>query len=72
MVYTIIVHLYAKDDPAAISKLLFKLTEASQIYSKDHETISWFVMQDVSDPRKFTIVERYERESVSHQHSRLE
>ena len=65
MVYTIVVHLHAKDDAATIQKLKAKLVEASQVYSQDKETLSWFVMQDVSDPRKFTIVERYLKESVS-------
>ena len=66
MVYTIVVHLYAKDSPDAISKLKAKLVEASQVYSKDKETLSWFVMQDVKDERAFTIVERYLQESVSY------
>lgn len=65
MVYTIVVHLYAKDDPTVIDKLKDKLIEASQVYSRDQETMGWHVMQDTSDPRKFTIVERYLRESVS-------
>lgn len=65
MVYTIVVHLYAKDDPKAIAKLNAKLIEASRVYSQDKETISWFVMKDHKDPRAFTIVERYEQESVS-------
>lgn len=65
MVYTIVVHLYAKADEESISKLKAKLVEASQVYSKDKETLSWFVMQDTVDPRKFTIVERYQQESVS-------
>ena len=65
MVYTIVVHLYAKDDDEAIAKLSAKLIEASRVYSKDKETISWFVMQDFKDRRAFTIVERYEQESVS-------
>ena len=64
MVYTIVVHLYAKDSPDSISKLHDKLLEASDVYSKDRETISWFVMQDWQDKRAFTIVERYEHESV--------
>lgn len=34
MVYTIVVHLYAKADKEAISKLKAKLVEASQVYSK--------------------------------------
>lgn len=65
MVYTIVVHLHAKPDPDSISKLKAKLVEASQVYSKDRETLSWFVMQDEGDERKFCIVERYEKESVS-------
>lgn len=58
-------HLYSKDDPECISKLKNKLIEASQVYSKDKETLSWFVMQSEKDERAFTIVERYEQESVS-------
>lgn len=65
MVYTIVVHLVAKDDADCISKLSAKLVEASQVYSKDKETLSWFVMQDTADKRKFCIVERYVQESVS-------
>lgn len=65
MVYTITVHLHANDDPASVEKLKAKLTEASRVYSNDKETISWFVMQSTSDPRDFTIVERYENEGVS-------
>lgn len=40
MVYTIVVHLYAKDDPVAVEKVKNKLIEASQVYSKDKETVS--------------------------------
>ena len=65
MVYTIVVHLYAKDDKETIAKLSAKLIEASRVYSQDKETLSWFVMQDTKDPRAFTFVERYEHESVS-------
>ena len=54
----------AKDE-ASIPKLKNKLIEASRVYSKDKETISWFVMQSVHDKKDFTIVERYEQESVS-------
>lgn len=64
MVYTIVVHLYAKDDQDCIEKIKAKLVEASGVYSKDKETLSWFVMQDEKDPRKFCIVERYLKESV--------
>lgn len=64
MVYTITVHLYANDNADDIRKLKLKLIEASRVYSQDKETISWFVMQDIKDERAFTIVERYEQESV--------
>ena len=65
MVYTIVVHLVAKADQESIDKLAAKLKEASQVYSQDKETLSWFVMQDTADQRKFCIVERYLKESVS-------
>ena len=63
MVYVITVHLYAKDEEAA-RKISLKLIQASRVYSKDKETLSWFVSQSTSDPLAFTIVERYEHESV--------
>ncbi|KAH9826287.1 Antibiotic biosynthesis monooxygenase [Teratosphaeria destructans] len=62
MVYTLVVHLYAKDDQTSLDKLTAKLQEASQVYSHDKETLGWFVMRSESDPRAFTIVERYEHE----------
>ncbi|EXJ91536.1 hypothetical protein A1O3_00084 [Capronia epimyces CBS 606.96] len=69
MVYTIVVHMRAKSsDPTVVQKLKDKLIEASQVYSKDKETISWFVMQSVHDERDFTIVERYEKESSQKYH----
>jgi quinol monooxygenase YgiN len=69
MVYTITVHLRAKSsDPSLIGKLKNKLIEASRVYSKDKETLAWFVMQSVHDPRDFTIVERYEKESSQKYH----
>ncbi|CEJ83091.1 Putative Antibiotic biosynthesis monooxygenase [[Torrubiella] hemipterigena] len=68
MVYTIVVHLYAKEGEDNIARLHAKLIEASRIYSQDKETISWFVMQDTKDPRAFTIVERYEKESSQEYH----
>ena len=68
MVYTLVVHLRAKSDPICISKLKNKLIEASRTYSKDKETVSWFVMQSQFDSREFTIVERYEKESSQKYH----
>ncbi|RYO77612.1 hypothetical protein DL766_000325 [Monosporascus sp. MC13-8B] len=63
MVYTLTVHLYANDDPESIEKIKLKLIEAARVYRQDKETIDWLVMQDVHDPRAFTIVERFEKES---------
>ena len=65
MVYTLVCHLYCKDDEACILKVKNKLIEAARIYRKDKETVAWEVMQNVHDPRKFTIVERFENEGVS-------
>ena len=64
MVYTLTVHLYANDKPDSIARIKAKLIEAARIYRKDKETVDWLVMQDVHDPRAFTIVERFENESV--------
>ncbi|KAI8836038.1 hypothetical protein BJ741DRAFT_606607 [Chytriomyces cf. hyalinus JEL632] len=63
MVFTLVVHLYAKDDAAAIATLNNLLLEASQVYIKDAGTLNWYIMQDSKDKRAFTIVERYEQES---------
>ena len=66
MVYTIIVHLVAK--PEHVETLRLKLIEASQIYSKDKETIAWIVSQSTTNPREFSIIERYESESSQQYH----
>jgi len=63
-----IIDLRAKADEESISKLKAKLVEASNVYSNDKETISWFVMQSVFDKQDFTIVERYEKESSQEYH----
>ncbi|KAM3425613.1 hypothetical protein BST61_g7560 [Cercospora zeina] len=68
MVYTLVVHLHAKAGKENISKLVAKLQEASQVYSKDKETLGWFVMQDHKDAQAFTIVERYANESSQKYH----
>ncbi|TDZ25587.1 hypothetical protein C8034_v001619 [Colletotrichum sidae] len=68
MVYTITVHLHANDHPDSVERLKAKLIEASRVYSNDRETVSWFVMQDVHDPRSFTIVERFETEASQKYH----
>lgn len=60
--------LRAKADEESISKLKAKLVEASNVYSNDKETISWFVMQSVFDKQDFTIVERYEQETSQEYH----
>ncbi|KAI5860112.1 hypothetical protein GGS23DRAFT_249564 [Durotheca rogersii] len=68
MVYTIVVHLRAKPGADNIAKLRAKLNEASAVYSRDQETLSWFVMQSTADPHDFTIVERYLREDSQQYH----
>ncbi|ETS77539.1 hypothetical protein PFICI_11413 [Pestalotiopsis fici W106-1] len=68
MVYTLTVHMYAKDDADCIERLKLKLIEAARIYRNDKETVDWFVMQDVHDPRAFTVVERFEQESSQKYH----
>jgi hypothetical protein len=64
MVYTVTGYLYAKDDKESIEKLRNKLIEASSVFTQDKETIICHVMQEVKDPRSFTMVERYEKETV--------
>ncbi|KAJ7093903.1 hypothetical protein B0H15DRAFT_831171 [Mycena belliarum] len=63
MVYTIVAHLYAKEGKDVEEQIRGKLVEASAVYLKDAGTISWFVMQDAKDPRAWSIIERYEKES---------
>lgn len=41
MVYTLVVHLHAKEGEENIKKLSAKLQEASQVYSNDKETLGW-------------------------------
>ncbi|KAF1785482.1 hypothetical protein Pcac1_g20305 [Phytophthora cactorum] len=66
MVFTIIVNLYAKD--GVEDQLRAKLAEAAQTYSKDAGVLGWYPMQNVSDSRKWTIVERYDQESTVAKH----
>jgi hypothetical protein len=53
MVYTLVVHFRVKDQDA-IAKVKDKLIEASQVYSRDKETVSWFIMQSVHDEKDFS------------------
>jgi quinol monooxygenase YgiN len=64
MVFTIVVNLYAKDGKDAEEQLRAELIKASETYSKDATVLGWHPMQSTSDPRKWTIVERYDQESV--------
>lgn len=48
--------------------MVAKLKESTQVYSKDKETIAWLTHQDVKDPTKFAIVERFEHESSQKYH----
>ena len=62
--YTLVCHLHCNNKPDSIDKLKKKLIEAARTYRKDFETQDWLVMQDVHDPRSFSIVERFETEAV--------
>ncbi|KAF4036492.1 ABM domain-containing protein [Phytophthora infestans] len=62
MVFTVIVSLYAKD--GVEDQLRAKLAEAAHHNAKDPSVLGWHPMQSASDPRKWTIVERYDQESV--------
>ncbi|KAI4091464.1 MAG: hypothetical protein LQ339_008120 [Xanthoria mediterranea] len=62
MVYTITLHLYCNDKPDSVTRLKAKLVEAAHIYRQDQGTVVRLVMQDVKDPKAFTIVERFEKE----------
>ncbi|KAE9992261.1 hypothetical protein EG327_009639 [Venturia inaequalis] len=68
IMYTLTVHLHCNEDPESIVRLKAKLVEAARVYRKDRETADWLVMQDVHDPRSFTIVERFENESSQKYH----
>ncbi|MCJ1471547.1 hypothetical protein MMC13_000187 [Lambiella insularis] len=68
MVYTIVCHLYTRPDKDCIAKVKNKLIEAARVYRRDKETLAWEVMQDVNDERRFTIVERFEREESQKYH----
>ncbi|WVW79513.1 hypothetical protein I302_101482 [Kwoniella bestiolae CBS 10118] len=61
MVYIVVVFVEVK--PESIEAVKKRLSEAAKIYEKDPETLEWSLRQDVSNPQRFTIIERYERES---------
>ncbi|KAN0060098.1 hypothetical protein ACQY0O_008071 [Thecaphora frezii] len=66
MVYTLICHAEVK--PGFEQHMVDKLREAAAIYKKTPETIDWLVHQDVKDPKKFAIVERFETEASQKYH----
>lgn len=65
MVYTLVVHLYAKDDQECINKLIAKLQEASQVYTNDKECLGWYVVsfgfKHFSDPFELVLWKELER-----------
>ncbi|KAG1711589.1 hypothetical protein DVH05_008838 [Phytophthora capsici] len=66
MVFTIIASLHAKD--GVEDQLRAKLAEAAQTYSKDASVLGYYPMQNTSDSRKWTIVQRYDAESSVAKH----
>ncbi|KAL8293776.1 hypothetical protein RQP46_000477 [Phenoliferia psychrophenolica] len=67
MVYTLIVHLKAKDAPSA-DLIAAKLIEAATVYRKDKEQLGWMVHRDPKDPLKFAIIERFVSEASQKYH----
>ncbi|OCF79072.1 hypothetical protein I204_01017 [Kwoniella mangroviensis CBS 8886] len=61
MVYIVVVFVEVK--PESIEAVKTRMSEAAKIYEKDPETLEFSLRQDINNPQRFTIVERYERES---------
>ncbi|EGZ29948.1 hypothetical protein PHYSODRAFT_473082 [Phytophthora sojae] len=68
MVFTVIVGLYAKVGKVVEEQLRAKLADAAHTYSKDANVVGWHPMQNIADPRKWTIVERLDQESSLAKH----
>ncbi|POM79422.1 Antibiotic biosynthesis monooxygenase [Phytophthora palmivora] len=63
MALTIIVNLYAKD--GVEEQVRAKLAEGAKIFSNKEEGVqAWYPLQSTTDSRKWSIVERYDDESV--------
>ncbi|WWC63879.1 uncharacterized protein I303_106484 [Kwoniella dejecticola CBS 10117] len=58
-----IVVLFLEFPTDKVDSIKSKLLHAAAIYRKDPETVEWNVQQDLTDPKKITLVEKYERES---------
>ncbi|KAJ7644289.1 hypothetical protein FB45DRAFT_897446 [Roridomyces roridus] len=64
MVFVVIAHMYAKEGKDVEEKIRGKLIEASKTYlSTDSETLSYHAVQSTTDPRAWTLFERYQTES---------
>ncbi|KAG3063927.1 hypothetical protein PC122_g18705 [Phytophthora cactorum] len=68
MAFTIIVSLFAKDGKDVEEQLRTKLVEAAQTFSKYAGVLGRYPMQNASDSRKWTIVERYDQKSSVAEH----
>ncbi|WRT69207.1 uncharacterized protein IL334_006191 [Kwoniella shivajii] len=66
MVYMVIVFVEAKVE--SIEAVKSRMTEAGKIYEKDPGTIEFSLQQDVSNPQKFILVERYDKQSSHADH----
>ncbi|WWC72957.1 uncharacterized protein I206_106921 [Kwoniella pini CBS 10737] len=58
-----IVVLFLEFPADKVDDIKSKLLNAAAIYRKDPETVEWNVQQDLTDSKKITLVEKYERES---------
>ncbi|WWC63880.1 uncharacterized protein I303_106485 [Kwoniella dejecticola CBS 10117] len=61
MVHIVVVFVEAK--PESVEAVKKRMTEAGKIYEKDPGTLEFSLKQDVTNPQKFVIVERYDQES---------
>ncbi len=56
--YTLVAHLYAK--PENVDKVKAKMQEASQTYSKDKETLNWYMFNHICrSPNLTTLQKRF-------------
>lgn len=55
MVFTLAIHLYVEEDKGVEESTRAELTDASNIYVNDPETISLIVMQDQADASKWNL-----------------
>jgi quinol monooxygenase YgiN len=61
----VLVDLLAKETPGARNRVKAALDDAAAVYTKDPGTLEWLPIQDTSDERKFSVIEKFESNEVS-------